>query len=124
MRKILIAFLMMLQCTLFAKEIIVTQKDNTKNVELEVGDTLKVVLAGNPTTGYTWQLLSFNKAHLQLIQESYTSSNSTLCGAGGTYTFELSAVAKGTSPISLVYHRSWEKDLPPYRTFDLTIEVK
>jgi predicted secreted protein len=34
------------------------------------------------------------------------------------------AVAVGQTTLDLVYHRPWEKDVPPARTFGVTIVVK
>jgi predicted secreted protein len=38
-----------------------------------------------------------------------------------TYTFE--ALGSGTAIINLIYHRSWETDVPPEKEFSLTIDV-
>lgn len=113
----------MLQCTLFAKEVTLTEKDSGKSILLEVGDTLNVVLHGNPTTGYTWSLATFDDTHLKLTENAYHSS-SNLCGAGGTFTFRFTPVSSGTTPLALEYSRSWEKGVPPHATFESLIEIR
>ncbi|MEQ1558122.1 MAG: protease inhibitor I42 family protein [Methyloglobulus sp.] len=45
-----------------------TENDSGKTIELKVGDDLEVVLAGNPTTGYVWEVSSLDSTILKLIK--------------------------------------------------------
>ena len=117
------AFLFFRPLSLLAKEVRLTASDTGSHVVLDVGDTLKVVLQGNPTTGYTWNLSSIEKQSISLVEKSYKPS-STRCGAGGTYTFTFSAASKGETPLSLFHSRQWEKGIAPIHTFEITVEVR
>ena len=44
-------------------------------------------------------------------------------GGGGVFRFEIKGVAAGSSTLQLVYRRSWEKDVPPAATFEVTVVV-
>ncbi len=97
--------------------------ESGRSVAVPVGETVAVTLEGNPTTGYLWELASVERAVLTPDAEPGFSPDSPLAGAGGRFTFRLTAVAAGTSPVRLVYRRPWEKDVPSLQSFDLTVTV-
>lgn len=100
------------------------EQDSGQTVELRAGDRLEVILAGNPTTGYTWEQTAGDPAILKLAGEPSYTSESTLAGAGGTYVFRYAAVAPGETTLTLIYHRSFEPDVPPLKTFTAPIVVR
>jgi predicted secreted protein len=53
-----------------------------------------------------------------------SSATPGVVGAGGTRVFTYTAAAVGTGDLDLEYVRSWEKGVPPERTFDLTVVVE
>jgi inhibitor of cysteine peptidase len=107
-----------------AKEVTVTAAD--KNCVLEVGDTLNVVLNGNPTTGFAWAMTSGTGVSLLLVQKQFLPSNTSprMAGAGGQFIFTFHAAAKGDSDLCFAYFRSWEKGIPPAQTYQLFVSVK
>ena len=58
------------------EDIVVTQEDAETTVKVSPGQTLKVVLTANPTTGYTWSVLSAPE-FLMLRGEPEFASEST-----------------------------------------------
>lgn len=72
-----------------------------------------VALSSNPTTGYQWQLKSYNKKQLKVKGMHYLKPSSTLIGAGGkaVFSFSLSPTAPRPSHLNLLfeYKRPWEK---------------
>jgi len=71
-----------------------------------------VTLDANPTTGYQWSVIQFDKALLTLSASNYQKPQNTLIGAGGQmhFTFKLN---KGknypdSTKIFFKYSRSWE----------------
>jgi|AMWB02.1.fsa_nt_gi inhibitor of cysteine peptidase len=118
-KKLLILFVA-LQAVLFGREVVVKDSDNGTTVELEVKDTLRIELQGNPTTGFTWEEQSPPTAILQETQHSYVSSGN-LVGAGGTYKFTFKAISVGSTQISFIYYRLWEGDIPPEKRFVITV---
>ena len=75
--------------------------------------SFEVSLASNPTTGFQWSIVSFDKELLTLTSVSFQRPDSRLIGAGGhtLFTFSLN---KGksypkTTSIMFKYARPWEK---------------
>ena len=101
--------------------------DNGKAYTVKVGDTVQVVIPGNPTTGYSW-VAALSESDAALLQQqgepAYAEgSNGQVVGEGGTFTFTFKAVKAGQATLKLVYERPWEKDAPA-QTYqvELTIE--
>jgi inhibitor of cysteine peptidase len=69
-----------------------------------------VDLKSNPTTGYRWRIIRYDKAILKLIKRSYVSPKTHLIGSGGIESFKFQSLK---SPIDTVikfkYARPWEK---------------
>jgi inhibitor of cysteine peptidase len=111
-----------LPCAAWARDIIVTEADTGKKMVLQTGDTLSIVLEGNPTTGFTWKIASSNTSILKEVKTTYKSANA-LIGAGGIFLFTFQAVAEGTANLQCSYHRPWETESPPAKTFQLTLYI-
>jgi len=110
--------------TAAAADRLVTEKDSGAVVELAPGDNLNVVLAGNPTTGYNWYVESVDRAVLLEAGEPFFRRDSGLIGAGGEVTFSFQAAAPGRTTLKLIYHRIFEKNVPPLKTHEMTVVVK
>ncbi len=94
-------------------------------VNLSVGDLLIVTLDSNPSTGFAWTNASISNASvIKETSREFKSGTTTVIGAGGQDVWTFKAQAKGTSTISMNYSRSWEKDVAPIATFNMTIVVK
>ena len=105
-----------------------TEADNGKTVTLKVGDEMQVMLAGNPTTGYTWTTSpsDADKAVLQQqgdVAYAQQSTDPSVVGAGGTFTFTFKAAAAGQAAMKFDYARPFES-VPPIQTFAVTVIVK
>jgi inhibitor of cysteine peptidase len=99
--------------------------NNGQNVRLFAGQELIIQLDGNPTTGYTWETKNLDtKMFSQVGDVQFTSANPKLVGSGGTQTLTLKVLNTGTSTLTLIYHRPWEKDVQPLKTFSVTVTVK
>ena len=100
------------------------EADNGKAFSVKVGDTIEVVIPGNPTTGFSWAAVLTEKdaALLQQVGEPTYATDSTLIGSGGTYTFTFKAVAKGEATLKLAYSRPWES-VPPENTFSAAVTI-
>jgi inhibitor of cysteine peptidase len=102
-----------------------TEKDNGRTVMLKVGDTLSVQLPGNPSTGYSWEPANADLKILTLVGEpEFIAQNPGETGSGGTVTLRFKATGAGQEPLKLVYHRSWEKDVAPLKTFEVSVVVQ
>lgn len=99
-------------------------KDNGRQIELEKGQTLAINLEGNPSTGYTWEMVESEDSILRQVGETEFEAESDLVGAPGTQTLRFQAVESGQTELKLVYHRPWETDVEPLETFTLQVTVR
>lgn len=106
-----------------AAEITATENEAGSTVELACGDRLSVVLAGNPTTGYTWHVSSVDRAVLREAGPPVYRRDSDLIGSGGMITLSFEAAAPGQTALAIAYDRPFEKGVPPLKTYVLTVVV-
>lgn len=76
-------------------------------------DALQVTLPSNPSTGYQWQVKSYNQDLFTLIGDSYAPvKQSPVIGASGQTTFQFKLVKNVAFPESTVmifqYLRPWD----------------
>ena len=102
---------------------IADEADNGQTVTMKVGDMLQLMLAENPTTGYTWAIVTNDGDVLASSGEPAYEVESDAIGAGGTRTFMFQAAAPGTSVLQLVNARQWETAVEPAETFVMTVQV-
>ncbi len=100
--------------------------DNGSEVTLKVGDTFEISLAGNPTTGYQWMLMTNTEPVLDHADDpEYVPDevDKGVVGSGGTCTFTFEALEEGQVDLELGYMRVWES-VPPIETYTLTVSVE
>lgn len=106
------------------KTVKVTEDQNGQTITVKQGDTVSVAIAGNPTTGYMWEVAEVDQSILASAGEPDYKTDSNLIGAGGLYTFKFTAESTGTTTLKLKYYRSFEPDVEPIQTFEITIIVE
>jgi len=99
----------------------VAEPDAFGESALVVGDTLVVRLAGNPTTGYDWRVVSANDALLPAAGEPVYAPSADLPGAGGVYTFRFLAKAAGEAAVQIAEFAPGADD--PERTLDFNAVI-
>ena len=71
-----------------------------------------VTLAANPTTGFQWKLVTYNKNLFNLDNSVYKKPNTNLIGAGGQMIFNFSLkngkIYPASTQMVFKYSRSWE----------------
>lgn len=86
----------------------------------------KIALSSNPTTGYNWSAVSYNKDLLILTGSHYEAAKTKLMGAGGVMVFEFSCKAKVKRPerttLVFAYMRPWEKKAVKTTKVDVVFE--
>jgi inhibitor of cysteine peptidase len=98
--------------------------DNGNEITLHRGQMLTITLEGNPSTGYTWELMQTEGAILKQVGETEFQADSQVPGAAGTQSLRFEAVATGQMELRLVYHRPWETDVEPLETFTVQVTVR
>jgi inhibitor of cysteine peptidase len=102
----------------------ITATDAGKQIALNTGESFDVVLAGNPTTGYQWEVDSLDTSVVKQVGAATYEPSGTAMGSGGQFTFQLQAVARGETPLKLIYHRPFEKKTPPVQAYEVTLIVQ
>lgn len=90
-------------------------------LEVNVGDSVRIPLSENPTTGFEWSVQQCDEAVIRVESREYQLS-SNLCGAGGVVDFVIRAVGAGSGRLVLKYSRSWEKN-GDARVFQMNVNV-
>ncbi|MDO9348858.1 MAG: protease inhibitor I42 family protein [Anaerolineales bacterium] len=108
------------------KQAKLTGADNGKSVTSNAGETLVIELGANPSTGFSWEVSELDTAILAQVGEFeyHGTSIVPMPGSGGTQTLTLKALQPGQTTVTLIYHRSWEKDVPPAEAFTIQVTVK
>jgi len=101
-----------------------TEEQNGERAAVIVNDTIRILLIGNPTTGYTWETDSLDTALLEQQGQPEYTANSNLKGAGGNFVFSFKAIKVGMTKLQLVYHRPFEKEKPPERVYEVIVEIQ
>jgi inhibitor of cysteine peptidase len=103
----------------------VKQEDNGKTIHAKIGQSVEIVLSGNPTTGYSWTVSDIEgKALKQAGKVVYKAGEPQKPGSGGTFSAHLDAVTSGNSNVKMIYVRPWEKSAQPARMFSVSVEVE
>ena len=111
-----------------ADPIQLTEADNGRTNSVNAGSEIKIILKGNPTTGYSWDVASYSTNRLQQIRtveylQSEQSGEKHRVGVGGKFVFRFKAVGSGQGQIKLIYRRSWETNSSD-KIYSVMIEIK
>jgi len=120
----LIFLLPVICCASICVPLRLSENNAKSNVEMHIGDTLEIILKGNPTTGYIWEVASVDASILRQIGKTEFKADSKALGSGGKIIMRFKAAETGQTFLRLVYHRTFEKNVPPLKTFEVTIVVK
>ncbi|MFC2041830.1 DUF4382 domain-containing protein [Chloroflexota bacterium] len=102
-------------------------KHISKELQVNAGDSFKIALCSNPTTGFQWSETAniSDQAVLQQVNHKFSphAAEGTV-GAAGKDVWTFNALKEGTSIISPEYGRPWEGGEKGEWTFELTVVVK
>ena len=93
----------------------VTPKHSDEAVEAFVGQTLRIRLRGNPSTGFTWvvkRLKGESVAQQGKLVFEKGEAAAGMVGAGGTVVVPFKALKPGPTTVLLEYKRPWEQKDP------------
>jgi len=78
------------------------ETDAGKTVNLQPGQQVHIVLSGNPTTGYVWELAQADQKLLKSLGQPKYKAGSKAIGSGGSYDFLIS-IMKQRNGVAYVY---------------------
>jgi inhibitor of cysteine peptidase len=116
--------LLLAACGVTSRHFVVTEQEAGQTVELSVGEKLRVILPGDPSTGFGWQLASEDAVVFRQVDDPVYNADSDALGSGGHFVYNFEAVAVGGAGLRMEYRRSWETGVTAERTFELTVVVK
>ena len=99
----------------------------TKDVEVAVGDSFKIALCSNRTTGFQWSESAQISDQTILQQTDYefvAPEAEGIVGAAGKEVWTFQALNEGTAKIALDYSRPWEVGEKGTWSFNLVVTVK
>lgn len=108
-------------------EITVKPTDSGKTLAVQSGDTLRVELPENPTTGFRWAIEGAMDAAtdavsgLSLIGDDYKMASGGMMGGGGTRILTFAAPS-GASTLSLKLWQEWEGEKSVRERFALHLD--
>ncbi|NQU34929.1 MAG: protease inhibitor I42 family protein [Bacteroidetes bacterium] len=100
-----------------------TIENSGSSVNLGNDDPFEIELSGNPSTGYTWQVVSFDSTVIKQVGDPVYKASSDRIGSAGMYTFKFQTIADGQTNLLLVYKRKWEEHTLHDKTFEMKIVV-
>ncbi len=107
-----------------AAETWLTEVNAGQRVQVSTGEVLGINLEANPSTGYSWEVSATNRGILQQMGEPEFKTDSNLVGAPARELIRFKVIAPGECKLELIYHRPWEKDTPPERSFSVDVTAQ
>ena len=100
-----------------------TLDDDGKSFTVARGATFAIKLTAQSGTGYTWEVTKVDGAALTQTGKKVTEGTPQTPGAAQREVFHFTAAAQGTARIELALRRPWETDMPPAKTFHVSVTV-
>lgn len=101
----------------------VTETDNNRTIAVHPGETVRIVLPENATTGYRWEIDRYDEELIRVVstEPHYTAKAP---GSGGEVDFTVQGKKTGTGEIMLKQWRSWEGDRSVISRFRLRLDIQ
>ena len=100
---------------------IFTEKENGASVDVQRGAKITIELNENPTTGYRWTIRSIDKVFLEPEGDEFLPLGQATPGAGGRRRFFFRAKGAGSTALTLISKRAWQRDDQAVGAFNLII---
>jgi inhibitor of cysteine peptidase len=104
-------------------EYICGEEDNGALVQVRGGAKITIELNENPTTGYRWMISSIDEVFLVPADDAFLPCNQKSPGAGGLHRFFFCAKSAGSTVLTLINKRPWQRDNQAVGTFKLAIRI-
>ncbi len=104
-------------------EIMATQSEDGRSLQVQSGDTVLIRLRESPTTGYRWTMAEGNETILAFRDSDFVRDAGAGVGGGGLRTFRFQALGSGIVEVQLKLWREWEGDRSTKERYRLTVQV-
>jgi inhibitor of cysteine peptidase len=106
---------------------LLTKKHINQNVTLAVGDSLRIILASNASTGYQWSAQAQISDPAVVVQRDHLYAAPPGVGppgSSGTETWTFQALKAGTTTVSTSYSQPWPGGAKDSWTFTASVTVQ
>jgi predicted secreted protein len=93
--------------------------DPAQVIHLGIGQTFAIALAGNPTTGYTWQA-DVDEQILERLGKEFEPHGQGV-GAGGQEVLRFRTLQAGETEITVEHRRPWQEESRDTKHFSVRI---
>jgi inhibitor of cysteine peptidase len=98
-------------------------KDTGASVRLPRGAKITIELQENPTTGYRWMVSSIDEVFLVPQGDAFLTGDQMGLGAGGLHRFFFGTKGPGSTALTLINKRAWQRDDQAVGRFNLAIQI-
>ena len=102
---------------------IVTETDNGRTLQAQVGDVIHLRLSENPITGYRWTLLAAAQSVLSLRDDDFQPSVTGGTGSGGERHFCFQVINSGDAQLEIALRREWEPSSAARKRYQLMVMI-
>jgi len=99
------------------------EADNGRTVDIQQGDTVRITLPENATTGYRWAVDRVDESFIEALESEPHYAPSGV-GSGGEIAFVFRAKAVGSGEIVLKHWRHWAGDSSIIGRFRIQLRVQ
>jgi inhibitor of cysteine peptidase len=96
-------------------------RNNTQTVTVKNGETFKIELIENPTTGYSWNIST--TPGLTIINDTFIPPSGDVMGAAGMHEWQVKATGTGDQQFTGVYKRPWEPSFGNESVYSLNVKI-
>jgi inhibitor of cysteine peptidase len=100
-----------------------TEADNERTVDLRVGESVRLTLPENATTGYRWTVDHFDRGVVEPAGSEPHYAGGAV-GAAGQVTFDFKAKQAGSGEVALKYWRHFEGEGSVVKRFRFRLNAK
>lgn len=99
-------------------DLVLTEADAGRTVEVTPGQAVQLRLPENPTTGYRWVMTMTPASCLEIGVDGFEREAGAAPGAGGVRVIDIASVAAHPCKLALAYRRPWETGVPAASELD------
>jgi predicted secreted protein len=106
--------------------LVIDSNDNGKTFVVPQGQSVRVELPSNRTTGYRWMVGSTDKTFGYPATDTYTTTSQGVGGGGVqklTWKTKAPIPVVGTHKVVLEYRRPWDENVKPAKTFTFHVTI-